>query len=271
MAETSVANAPVFFSPMGRETSSSRRLLDKKESRIRRMFGNIAPSYDLLNHLLSLNVDHYWRWRTTRLVPPHGRAPILDLCTGTGDLALAYDRAASGQVAIVGADFCHEMLVLAAGKIGKKPARSRIRLVEADAQRLPVPDNHFQITTVAFGLRNVTDMDRGIAEMVRVTQPGGKVAILEFSQPRGWLGRLYRFYFRWLLPLIGQTISRSKENAYRYLPASVLEFPEGPALADRLRRHGLDEVRWYPLTFGIATLYVGTKTENRKPKTENHG
>jgi demethylmenaquinone methyltransferase/2-methoxy-6-polyprenyl-1,4-benzoquinol methylase len=235
-------------------------LLDKRETRVRRMFNNIAPSYDLLNHLLSLNVDHYWRWRTTRLVPPVGTAPILDLCTGTGDLALAYDRAAGGRVEIVGADFCHEMLIRAQDKTRRRRAAGRIRYLEADAQRLPFPDDHFQITTVAFGLRNVTDTDRGLAEIVRVTQPGGRVAILEFSQPRGWLfGRLYRFYFRHVLPVIGQAISRSKDNAYRYLPASVQEFPAGEALAERLRSHGLREVAWHPLTFGIATLYVGSK------------
>lgn len=235
-------------------------LLDKRETRIRQMFGNIAPSYDLLNHLLSLNIDHYWRWRTTRVVPPAGTDPILDLCTGTGDLALAYDKAAGRQVPIVGADFCHEMLVLAQGKTQRRQADQRIRFLEADAQRLPFPDSRFQITTVAFGLRNVTDTDRGLAEMVRVTRPGGRVAILEFSQPRNWLfNRLYRFYFRHVLPCIGQVISRSKDNAYRYLPASVMEFPDGEALAERLRRHGLTDVRWYPLTFGIATLYVGAK------------
>jgi demethylmenaquinone methyltransferase/2-methoxy-6-polyprenyl-1,4-benzoquinol methylase len=224
------------------------------------MFGHIAPSYDLLNHLLSLNIDHYWRWKTTRLVPPRGDAPILDLCTGTGDLALAYDRAAGGRVPILAADFCHEMLTRAQSKTQHRKAAQRIRYLEADAQRLPFPDNSFQITTVAFGLRNVTDTDRGLSEMVRVTRPSGRVAILEFSQPRGWLfGRLYRFYFQRILPLIGQTISRSKENAYRYLPASVLDFPDGEALAERLRRHGLTDVRWHPLTFGVATLYVGTK------------
>jgi demethylmenaquinone methyltransferase/2-methoxy-6-polyprenyl-1,4-benzoquinol methylase len=224
------------------------------------MFGHIAPSYDLLNHLLSLNIDHYWRWKTTRLVPPRGDAPILDLCTGTGDLALAYDRAAGGRVPILAADFCHEMLTRAQSKTQRRKAEQRIRYLEADAQRLPFPDNSFQITTVAFGLRNVTNTDRGLSEMVRVTRPSGRVAILEFSQPRGWLfGRLYRFYFQRVLPLIGQTISRSKENAYRYLPASVLDFPDGEALAERLRRHGLADVRWYPLTFGVATLYVGTK------------
>jgi demethylmenaquinone methyltransferase/2-methoxy-6-polyprenyl-1,4-benzoquinol methylase len=235
-------------------------LLDKREARIRGMFAAIAPRYDLLNHLLSLNVDRSWRRRTTRLVPPQGDAPILDLCTGTGDLALAYDRAARGRVLIYGADFCHEMLVLAGRKTRQRRASEGIRFLEADAQHLPFPDDSFQITTVAFGLRNVTDTDRGLAEMVRVTRPGGRVAILEFSQPRGRLfGRLYRLYFRSVLPLIGQTISRSKDNAYRYLPASVLEFPDGEALAERLRGHGLREVRWQPLTWGIATLYVGVK------------
>jgi demethylmenaquinone methyltransferase/2-methoxy-6-polyprenyl-1,4-benzoquinol methylase len=238
----------------------SQALLDKQETRIRRMFGNIAPSYDLLNHLLSLNIDRYWRWRTTRRVPPSAGAPILDLCTGTGDLALAYDKAAGGLAPITGADFCHEMLVRAVHKTTKRQAGDRIRYIEADAQRLPFPDDMFQITTAAFGLRNVTDTDRGIAEMVRVTRPGGKVAILEFSQPRHWLfGRLYRFYFTHVLPFVGQAISRSKEQAYRYLPASVGEFPDGEALAQRLRDHGLCDVAWYPLTFGIATLYVGTK------------
>jgi len=247
----------------------STSLLDKRETRIRRMFGDIAPRYDFLNHLLSLNVDRYWRWRTTRLAPPDRTGPILDLCTGTGDLALAYDRAAGKQVPVVGADCCHEMLIRAGQKARQSQADQRIRFLEADAQQLPLADEQFQITTVAFGLRNVTDTDRGLAEMVRVTLPGGKVAILEFSQPRGrFFGPLFRFYSNWVLPYIGQMISRSKDNAYRYLPASVREFPDGEALADRLRRHGLSDVRWYPLTFGIATLYVGTKAFSRDAVAE---
>jgi demethylmenaquinone methyltransferase/2-methoxy-6-polyprenyl-1,4-benzoquinol methylase len=235
-------------------------ILDKQETRIRRMFGQIAPCYDLLNHLLSFNIDRSWRRRTTRLVPPAFDGPILDLCTGTGDLAIAYHLAAGGRIPIIGADFCHEMLVRAVKKSDRQGSPEKIRFVEADAQHLPFPANTFQIVAVAFGLRNVTDTDRGLAEMVRVTRPNGRVAILEFSQPRGRiLGPLYRWYFRTVLPRIGQLLSRSPESAYCYLPESVLSFPEGEVLCHRLKSHGLVEVRQHRLTFGIATLYVGVK------------
>lgn len=240
------------------------QLLDKREVRIRRMFSQIAPWYDFLNHLLSLNIDKRWRQRTARLVPP-GPAelgPILDLCTGTGDLALTYDRTAQGRVPIIGADFSHEMLVRAVKKTDIAGASQRIQFVEADAQALPFPDNTFQLVTISFGLRNVTDTDRGLREMVRVTRPGGRVAILEFSRPQNpVLGRLYGWYFRSVLPLIGQLISRSPESAYRYLPASVLSFPDYEALAERMRAAGLEQVKYEPFTFGIATLYVGVKPD----------
>ena len=241
-------------------------LLDKREVRIRRMFGQIAPWYDFLNHLLSLNIDRRWREKTAKLVPPSGpeAGPILDLCTGTGDLALTYDRAAAGAVPIVGADFCHEMLVRATQKAHVAGAGDRVKFVEADAQALPFPSDTFQIVTVAFGLRNITDTDAGLAEIVRVARPGGRIAILEFSKPRHWLlGRLYRWYFRYALPLIGQILCRNKESAYRYLPESVLKFPDYEELAAKLRAHGLTEVRYEPLTFGIATLYVGVKPAAR--------
>lgn len=237
-------------------------LLDKREDRIRSMFARIAPWYDTLNHLLSLNIDKSWRRRTTRLVPPVGAEPILDLCTGSGDLALAYDRAAKGAVPIIAADFCRELLQRAAAKAHKAGADRRLRFVEADAQQLPFADGSFQITCVAFGLRNITDTDRGLSEMVRVTRPGGRVAVLEFSRPRHWLVRgPYLFFFRRLLPLIGQAFSRSPDSAYRYLPESVMNFPDYEELAERMRRHGLADVRFVPFTFGIATLYVGRKPE----------
>jgi demethylmenaquinone methyltransferase/2-methoxy-6-polyprenyl-1,4-benzoquinol methylase len=246
--------------PPRRRSAVSATLLDKREPRIRRMFGSIAPVYDLLNHLLSLNVDRWWRWRTTRLAPPVAEGPILDVCTGTGDLALAYDRAAGRRLSIFATDFCLPMLEPALRKTRRRSAAERVHYAEADTQRLPFPANTFQLTTVGFGLRNVTDVDRGIAEMVRVTRPGGRVAILEFSRPRGWFfGPLYRFYFRRVLPFIGQLISHSKDSAYSYLPASVLAFPDGAELAAKLRAHGLVEVGWHPLTFGIATVYIGTK------------
>ena len=235
-------------------------LVDKREERIRRMFGAIAPTYDLLNHVLSLNTDRYWRWRTTRLVAPSGDGPILDLCTGTGDLAFAYFKAAKGRVPVTGADFCAEMLELARAKAAKKRLAGKITFVQADAQDLPFTSNQFQVVCVAFGLRNVTNTDKGIAEMVRVAAPGGRIAILEFSKPRGSMfGKLYQWYFKYLLPRVGQAISRSRDNAYHYLPQSVQEFPDGEALAEKLRGHGLTEVKYYPFTFGIATLYVGTK------------
>jgi demethylmenaquinone methyltransferase/2-methoxy-6-polyprenyl-1,4-benzoquinol methylase len=236
--------------------------LDKREERIRSMFAAIAPRYDLLNHLLSANVDLWWRHRTTQLAPPDLRdpAPILDVCCGTGDLSLAYDRAARGKLPIIGTDFCMPMLESAARKAARRRASSRIQLIEADTQRLPFPDGTFQLVTVAFGLRNVTDTSKGLREMVRVCKPGGRVVILEFSRPRGWLfGSLYNFYFRSILPRIGQWVSRSKHDAYNYLPASVLEFPDGDDLAGILRGHGLDQVRYHPMTFGIATLYIGVK------------
>ncbi|MFO0810831.1 MAG: bifunctional demethylmenaquinone methyltransferase/2-methoxy-6-polyprenyl-1,4-benzoquinol methylase UbiE [Gemmataceae bacterium] len=238
----------------------STSLLDKREEKIRRMFGAIAPRYDLLNHLLSLNVDRYWRSRTTRLVPPIGTDPILDLCTGTGDLAFAYDRAAKGQVEVIGADFCRPMLERAVVKASQRGVADRVRFAEADAQALPFPNDSFQIVCVAFGLRNVTDTDRGLAEMVRVAKPGGRVAILEFSKPRDPVfGPLYRFYFRHILPRVGQLCSRSPDQAYSYLPASVLEFPDYEALTAKMETHGLRDAHFHPLTFGIATLYVGTK------------
>jgi demethylmenaquinone methyltransferase/2-methoxy-6-polyprenyl-1,4-benzoquinol methylase len=237
--------------------------VDKSEERIRRMFGEIAGRYDLLNHLLSLNVDRYWRWRTVRSVRPQGEEPILDLCTGTGDLALAYYRAGGGQVSVIGADFCHEMLALGDRKRLRAGINGRLAFVGADAQRLPFPDDHFQIVCVAFGLRNVANTDRGLKEMARVCRPGGRVAVLEFSMPRWQPCRaVYGWYFRRVLPKIGQWLARNRDSAYEYLPQSVGEFPQGDALAEKMRDAGLHDVGWQSLTLGIATLYVGTKQQS---------
>jgi demethylmenaquinone methyltransferase/2-methoxy-6-polyprenyl-1,4-benzoquinol methylase len=234
--------------------------VDKSGARVRRMFASIAARYDLLNHLLSLNIDRSWRRFTTRVAAPEPGTLILDCCTGTADLALAYDRAAGGESRIIGADFCREMLVRGRDKVEKASASSRITLIESDAQRLPLPSDTFGIVSVAFGLRNIGDTVRGIDELIRVTRPGGKVAILEFSRPRGAvLGRLYLTFFRHLLPRIGQAISPNADQAYDYLPQSVLAFPDGQAMLDLLAGRGLTDLHQHPLTHGIATLYVGTK------------
>ena len=238
--------------------------LDKSDRRIREMFGEISPRYDFLNHFLSGGTDIYWRWRTVRAVPPEGDSPILDVCTGTGDLALAYAKKAAGRVPVVGADFTPEMLVLANEKLqrrGDTGDPSPVVFLGADAQRLPFAADTFQIVSVAFGLRNVSDTDQGLREMARVCRPGGRVAVLEFSMPTNRLLRGgYRFYFRHILPRLGQLLARNRQSAYNYLPASVEEFPQGATLAARMEHAGLTDVTWTHLTFGVATLYVGRKS-----------
>lgn len=240
--------------------------IDKSEDRIQQMFGAIADRYDFLNHLLSLGIDRYWRRQTVRRAAPNGSGPILDLCTGTGDLAFAFLRRAGPATLVVGADFCHPMLVIAEKKrqrMQNDPAVVRTAgpiFLEADAQQLPFADNSFQIVSVAFGLRNVTDTDRGLREIARVCRPQGRVAVLEFSTPawQPWKA-VYGWYFRHVLPRIGQALARNRHGAYNYLPASVGEFPSGEALAARMRAAGLHEVNYWPLTLGVATLYVGVK------------
>jgi demethylmenaquinone methyltransferase/2-methoxy-6-polyprenyl-1,4-benzoquinol methylase len=206
-------------------------------------------------------VDYYWRWRSVRAAPPDGDAANLDVCTGTGDLARAYARAA-GDADVIGADFTHEMLVRADAKQQQANRSDAVCFVEADTQHLPFADNQFQIVCVAFGLRNVADTRAGLREMLRVCRPGGRVVVLEFSTPRNRLfGAAYRWYFRHVLPRIGQLIARNRESAYSYLPQSVSEFPDGERLAKIMQECGLSAVKHRPLTFGIATLYIGRKPE----------
>lgn len=234
--------------------------VDKSAPRVRQMFGEIAGRYDFLNHLLSLNIDRYWRWRTVRMVPPKPGMKILDMCTGTGDLALAYSKAVDGKAEIVGADFCHEMLAIGRQKGMKTEAGGAVTFVEADAMRIPLDDDQFDIVSVAFGLRNVADTDAGLREMTRVCKPGGQVAVLEFSTPQ-WqpFKAIYSWYFRNILPKIGQWLARNGQSAYNYLPESVGQFAQGEELANMMRTAGLDEVKYVPLTLGVATLYIGTK------------
>jgi demethylmenaquinone methyltransferase/2-methoxy-6-polyprenyl-1,4-benzoquinol methylase len=249
----SSAQAPV-------ETSQPSSQVDKSGARVREMFRQIAPRYDLMNHLLSANVDRYWRWRAVRRLRISEGTPILDTCTGTGDLALAIANATPASVDVVGTDFCHAMLEIAREKKIKHARGSDVEFLEADTQTLPFQDDRFQCVTVAFGLRNVSDTDQGLREMTRVCQPGGQVMVLEFSRPRiPGLRQIYGFYFSKVLPRIGQWFARNDKSAYKYLPESVGQFPDYQALAEKMQAAGLTDVKFKPLTFGVACIYEGTK------------
>ncbi len=221
---------------------------------VAQMFTAIAPTYDFLNHLLSLNVDRYWRRAAIRTLDPVSGGVYLDLCTGTGDLALALLKKASARV--VGVDFSRGMMALAMGKAG---AGAPLGLVQGDALDLPLADRCVDGAMVAFGVRNFEDLDRGFLEMARVIKPGGRAVILEFSEPRGRLfGSLFRFYFRRVLPVLGRLISPSN-GAYNYLPASVSRFPDAEELKRRFERSGFLVRSQRPLTGGIATLHCVEK------------
>lgn len=231
--------------------------VDKSGRRVRAMFAEIARRYDFLNHLLSAGTDLYWRRRTVRAAGDVA-GPVLDVCTGTGDLAFALRKRLGSQVQVIGTDFTREMLVIAARKDERR--RAGVAFLEADAQALPFADDTFGLVAVAFGLRNVTDTVSGLSEMVRVCRPGGEVFVLEFSRPTApVLGGLYGWYFRNVLPRVGQLLARNRQSAYAYLPQSVGEFPSGRALAELMGSCGLSEVRVTPMTFGVATLYRGRK------------
>jgi demethylmenaquinone methyltransferase/2-methoxy-6-polyprenyl-1,4-benzoquinol methylase len=225
---------------------------------VREMFTAIAPRYDLLNHLLSFNVDRLW-WRRTACSFSHilrrSEAQVLDLCCGTGDMAFALRKqAARSSPKILGADFSHAMLQRANAKSTGTP----LRWVEADALCLPFADKRFDLVTTAFGFRNLADYDAGLREIARVLRPGGEVGILDFGEPGGVVGKLYRIYFKRVLPIVGTLISGVR-GPYAYLPASVERFPEPTELLERMRHAGFSEVSWTPYTFGIAGLYRGKK------------
>ncbi len=234
--------------------------VDKTGSRVREMFAQIAPRYDLMNHVLSMGIDILWRKRAVAALRLDGALPILDCCTGTGDLALMLAKKVNGQVEVVGTDFCSPMLDIARQKHTRNQPQFPIRFLEADTQQLPFGDASFQAVTVAFGLRNVQDTGHGLRELTRVCAPGGQVAVLEFSQPTlPVLKQVYTGYFKHVLPRIGQSLAKNNQGAYDYLPNSVLQFPSGRALAELMEQHGLRNVKVTPLTFGIASLYVGDR------------
>ena len=219
------------------------------------MFAEIAPRYDLVNRMLSGGIDVWWRHVTVSRAPPPTRGAILDVCTGTGDLALAYAAKCRPEVRIVASDFCRPMLDRGIEKSAR--AGTEIEWVEADAMDLPFPSASFDLVTVAFGLRNIADTARGLAEMARVCRPGGTLAILEFSLPANRVVRgLYLWYFRRVLPVVGNAVARNASGAYTYLNQSVEAFPTGEALAALIRPAGFDRIESIPLTLGIATLSI---------------
>jgi demethylmenaquinone methyltransferase / 2-methoxy-6-polyprenyl-1,4-benzoquinol methylase len=225
---------------------------------VREMFSTIAPRYDLLNHLLSFNVDRLWWWRTARavrhiLARPDAR--VLDLCCGTGDMTFALKRRAGrSRARFFGADFAHPMLRRALNKTRAED----LYWIEADALNLPLPDANFHLVTSAFGFRNLANYDAGLGEINRVLVTGGEVGILDFGEPSGLVGKLYRIYFRYVLPAIGTVISGVR-GPYSYLPASVQRFPAPNEMLTRMRKAGFRDVSWTPYTFGIAGLYRGIK------------
>lgn len=224
---------------------------------VRRMFGAIAPRYDLLNRLLSAGVDRRWRRRAVALaeVAPGERA--LDVCSGTGDLALELARAGAE---VVGADFVAPMIARAERKRGAAPSGGLARFLLADALELPFRDGAFDVVSVGFGIRNVESLDGGLREMARVLRPGGRAVVLEFTTPPNRIfRRAFGFYFHRCLPRLGNALAGVETDAYSYLPESVEAFPDAPALAARLTAAGLVRVRFHYLSAGIAAVHVGER------------
>lgn len=229
-----------------------------KKEQVRNMFNNIAGKYDLLNHLLSLGIDNLWRKSVVRLVKKQSPKLVLDIATGTGDLAIAIAKALP-LVKITGADISENMLEIGKQKMLKKKLSDRVKMEIGDSENLKYEDACFDAVTVAFGVRNYEDLDKGLREMNRVTKAGGHVYILEFSKPSTFpFKQIYNFYFRNILPFFGKTVSKNK-HAYTYLPESVQKFPDGINFLDHLKNAGYTEVEQKKLTLGVASIYSGKK------------
>jgi demethylmenaquinone methyltransferase/2-methoxy-6-polyprenyl-1,4-benzoquinol methylase len=228
--------------------------------RIRSMFASVSRRYDLLNHLLSLNQDKRWRRKAVAMSGIERGDRVLDVCTGTADLALAYSGSLRAGGLVVGTDFCPEMLVIGKRKLALERPGAKVALLVADTLELPFTEGMFDVVSVAFGIRNVSDLTAGIREMTRVAKNGGRVVILEFSLPEnGFVNRLYMTYFTRVLPVIGRVVSRAGNDAYNYLPDSVISFPRGTEMCRVMEACGLTDISARGLTFGIVTVYVGKK------------
>jgi demethylmenaquinone methyltransferase/2-methoxy-6-polyprenyl-1,4-benzoquinol methylase len=231
---------------------------------VQQMFNSIAPRYDLLNHVLSANIDRLWWWRTARrfrsiLTDPN--AAVLDICCGTGDMTMALlKHRPVGARPVIAADFAREMLSRGAQKFARSfTSHGGATALEADALHLPLRNQSLDLITTAFGFRNLANYRDGLAEFHRTLKPGGQLGILDFSEPDGLIGKVYQIYFRRVLPRIGKLIG-GKDSAYNYLPASVSKFPPPAEMLEMMRETGFREVSWTPYTFGIAGLYTGVRT-----------
>lgn len=228
-----------------------------KKAQVAQMFDNISAQYDLLNHLLSMNIDKRWRAKAVNLLRPYKPQHILDVATGTGDFAIALIKLKPQS--ILGIDISAGMLEVGRTKIKTRGLEGVITLETGDAENIHAPDQSVEAVTVAFGVRNFENLRAGLAEIHRVLKPGFPVAVLEFSKPRAFPWKqLYNFYFKIVLPLIGKSISKDP-RAYTYLPESVNAFPEGPAFIHILKAAGFNHVQEHRLTFGIATIYLAVK------------
>lgn len=232
-----------------------------KKVQVENMFDSIAPKYDLLNHTLSLNIDKIWRRKVVRIVNKKNPQQVLDVATGTADLAIATAQKVNLQK-INGIDLSEEMLNIGREKIAKLGLTGKIELQKADAERIPFADNTFDAITVAFGARNFENLEAGLNEMQRVLKPNGICVVLEFTMPTVFpVKQLYNFYFRRILPLIGKKISQS-ETAYTYLPESVQAFPQRADFLQIMNKCGFVGTYFRSLSFGIAAIYVGVKQAN---------
>ena len=231
---------------------------DPKKDQVARMFDSISGQYDFLNHLLSFGIDYYWRFVVVSVLRKFGAKKVLDVATGTGDLALAaYQQ--GGAEEVVGVDIARQMLSIGQQKIARKQLHPAVRLEYGDAEELKFPDHTFDAVTVAFGVRNFGDLEKGLSEIARVLKPGGLALILEFSQPRRTpIKQVYKFYSYQILPSVGKLFSKS-ESAYQYLPESVSVFPSGKAFTDIMKKAGFRQTKDHSLTFGICSIYAGKK------------
>ncbi|MBE0651178.1 MAG: bifunctional demethylmenaquinone methyltransferase/2-methoxy-6-polyprenyl-1,4-benzoquinol methylase UbiE [Bacteroidales bacterium] len=228
-----------------------------KKDMVQGMFNDIAPKYDLLNHLLSADIDKIWRKKLRKKLAGDNPKMILDVASGTGDLAI--ELAKMPVEKIIGIDIAADMLEIGKVKVRKRGLDKKIQLQVGDSEAIDFVSEYFDAVTVAFGVRNYEDLGKGLKEMQRVLKPGGKVAVLEFSKPSTFpMKNIYWFYFKYILPVIGKMVSRHS-SAYTYLPDSVAAFPEGEVFMEELRKAGFKNPVQNRLTFGIATLYIAEK------------